>query len=146
MQASLAFQQQHFPARGISALPARRSRQGRPHRLRPALRKILPHPLFPHADRLHKNIPLWATPPAFRPLYAEPGRPSVVYERSDTSGRFAIAVNPGEPARSVELADFKGVQLVLAEGAKISGNTLFLNGVSFAILQLTNTPANSHAT
>ncbi len=85
---------------------------------------------------LRKKHPALGNAAAFRPLYAEAGRYPFVYERSDTSGRFAIAINPGEPARSVELADFKGAKLVLAEGAKLTGTTLSLTGVSFAILQL----------
>ena len=73
---------------------------------------------------------------AFRPLYAEPGRYPFVYERSDATGRFAIAVNPGEPARSVDLPELKGAMPILAHGAKLTGTKLSLDGVSFVILKL----------
>ena len=73
---------------------------------------------------------------AFRPLYAQPGRYPFVYERSDASGRFAIAINPGEPECSVDLPELKGAKLVLGEGAKLSGTQLTMDGVSFAILKL----------
>jgi len=73
---------------------------------------------------------------AFRPLYAEAGKYPFVYERSDATARFAIAVNPGEPERSVDLPELDGAQLILAEGATLSGTTLALNGVSFAIFKL----------
>jgi len=73
---------------------------------------------------------------AFRPLYAEAGRYPFVYERSDATGRFAIAINPGEPSCSVTLPELKGAKLVLSEGAKLNGAQLELTGVAFAVLKL----------
>jgi maltose alpha-D-glucosyltransferase/alpha-amylase len=94
---------------------------------------------------LRQKHPALGNTAAFRPLYAEAGRYPFVYERSIGGSRFAVAVNPGEPARSVDLPALKGAKLLLAEGAKLAGSTLSLTGVSFAILQLKNTPARSPA-
>ncbi len=85
---------------------------------------------------LRKKHPALGNAAAFRPLYAVAGRYPFVYERSDATGRFAIAVNPGEPACSVDLPAFKGAKLILAEGAKLTGTKLSLEGVSFGILKL----------
>ncbi len=75
---------------------------------------------------------------AFTPLYAEAGRYPFIYERSDADGRFAIAVNPGENPRTVDLPALKGSRIVLAEGATLNGARLALDGISFAILKLKN--------
>jgi hypothetical protein len=73
---------------------------------------------------------------AFRPLYAEAGCYPFVYERCDAAARFAIAVNPGEPERFVDLLELEGSEIILAEGANLTGTKLALSGVSFAILKL----------
>lgn len=54
---------------------------------------------------------------AFRPLFAEPGRYPFFYERSDSTGRFAIAINPDESDRSVDLPGLKGAELILSDRA-----------------------------
>jgi maltose alpha-D-glucosyltransferase/alpha-amylase len=73
---------------------------------------------------------------AFKPLYAEAGRYPFIYERSDANGRFAVAINPGEAARTVELPVLKGAKLILGKGIKLGGNRLVMPGVSYAVFKL----------
>ena len=73
---------------------------------------------------------------AFRPLYAEAGCYPFVYERSDATGRFAIAINPAEATCTVTLPELKGAKLMFNERAKLTGQSLALDGISFAILKL----------
>ena len=74
----------------------------------------------------------------FHPLHAESGRYPFVYQRSDSRGRFVIAINPGEPACSVDLAELLGAEILLAEGAQLTHTRLELAGVSFAIFKLSD--------
>jgi len=72
----------------------------------------------------------------FHPLYAESGRYPFVYQRGNSNGSFAIAINPAEAACHVDLMEFDGAEILLAEGARLRDIRLELAGVSFAILQL----------
>jgi glycosidase len=72
----------------------------------------------------------------FHPLYAETGRYPFVYERSDATGRFAVAVNPGESACAVKIPALKSARFLLSDGARLNGTQLSLRGVSYAILKL----------
>lgn len=73
---------------------------------------------------------------SFTPLYAEIGRYPFVYERADATGRFAVAIHPAEKICELDLPEFAGAEILLAEGAKLSAKKLVLDGVSFAILRL----------
>jgi len=73
---------------------------------------------------------------AFKPLYAEAGSYPFVYERSDASGRFAVAINPGKAVRTVNLTVLKGAKLMLGQKIKLGGNRLVMPGVSYAIFKL----------
>jgi len=59
-----------------------------------------------------------------------------VYERRDSTGHFAIAINPAKAPCNVTLSELKDAKLSLAEGARLTGTQLALDGVSFAILKL----------
>ena len=73
---------------------------------------------------------------AFHPLYAEAGRYPFIYERSDNNGSYAIAINPGEAPRSVDLSCLKGSEIVIGKHAEIDGSQLVMGGVSFVILRM----------
>jgi len=85
---------------------------------------------------LRKNHPALGNSSSFRPLYAETGRYPFVYERADDSGRFAIAINPGEPTCSIDVPGLRHAEFMMRQDATLSGSKLSLGPVSFAILAL----------
>lgn len=89
---------------------------------------------------LRKKYPALGNDADFTPLYAEAGCYPFVYQRSDGTGSFVIAINPGEPICGVNIPSLKGAKWICGERAKLSGTELSLGGISFAILQLRQTP------
>ncbi len=85
---------------------------------------------------LRQEHPALGNDGAFKPLFADSLRYPFVYERSDASGSYAVALNPGETAVTVELAELDGATLVLGEGATLSGKKLVLHGVSYGVFSL----------
>ncbi len=85
---------------------------------------------------LRRQCPALGNDGAFRPLYAEAGKYPFIYERSDSNSSYAVAINPGECPRSVDLPCFEGSTIVIGRHAAIEGSRLVMGGISFVILRM----------
>ena len=73
---------------------------------------------------------------AFRPIYAVSGKYPFVYERSDATGIFYVAINPSEQLLTLDLPELAGATTILNFGAQLLTTQLHMPGVSAILLKL----------
>jgi maltose alpha-D-glucosyltransferase/alpha-amylase len=89
-----------------------------------------------HLLALRKDHSALGNDAAFRPLHAEPNSYPFVYERKDATGTCIIAVNPSGQPQSVTLPELKNAELLSGAGVSLTGESLAMEGVSYAIYAL----------
>ncbi len=86
--------------------------------------------------QLRRDTPALSNTAGFKIIYAESMKVPFVYKRTHGAQRVIVAVNPTLASPSIHLPEIATTTTLLAEGARISGETLLMEPISFGIFSV----------